>query len=55
MNVLTVSDVHGDIRRSLWEDVANRRLDVGLILLLGDLTFTPAFDSSNTSERTRNN
>jgi hypothetical protein len=38
-----------------WEDVANRRLDVDLILLLGDLTFTPGFDSSNTFERTRNN
>jgi Icc-related predicted phosphoesterase len=50
---LTVSDVHGDVRRSLADDVARRKLDVDLILLLGDLANTPAFDSSSTPERTR--
>jgi Icc-related predicted phosphoesterase len=38
VNVLTVSDIHGDVRRSLGEDVASRKLDVDLILLVGDLS-----------------
>jgi Icc-related predicted phosphoesterase len=53
MNVSTLSDIHGDIRRSLEEDVAKRKLAPDLILLLGDLTYKPALDSSNAPERTR--
>jgi predicted MPP superfamily phosphohydrolase len=54
LNILTVSDVHGDVRRSLADDVASRELDVDLILLVGDLTNTPLFSHwPNTPERTR--
>lgn len=43
MKVLTVSDIHGEIRKELREDVAKRKLEVDLILLLGDLTNTPLY------------